>query len=70
MNASLAGVGVEWNWAGGWRQKVTPAMLARGAAVSTALAAVAEAARRRIAEIPEDPDNGAGGDCTTAPTDN
>jgi hypothetical protein len=63
MNASLAGVGVEWSWSGGWRgRRVTPTLLHRGAAISTALAGIAEAARQRIAEI-EDPD-------ASAPTDN
>jgi hypothetical protein len=46
--------GVEWNWSGGWRQKVTPAMLNRGAAISASLAGVAEAACARLAEIPDD----------------
>jgi hypothetical protein len=44
-----------WDFSGSWRERrVTPVMLARGAAISTALAAVAEAARQRIASIPDD----------------
>jgi hypothetical protein len=57
--------GIDWNWSGGWKQRLTPAALARAAAINAELLLKVESAQQRLAGIPDDDDRGAVGDRPT-----